>query len=561
MFAYRTPGVYYEQVDHHPPPIGPLRTDIAGFVGIATRGPLFQPVKVGSWTQFTSVFGAHTAQGYLAYAVEGFFANGGQTCWVVRVADPASARPAGLLMKDGDHSLQLLASSPGVWGQQVVVRAVTTNQDQGTHTQRFTLTLRLAEGQQELWRDLTLRRWVDNVTQEPDPRYIKTVLNDPTMGSRLATVLDEAPAIGWPKNLPVLDIASARVVAGRLQVEGSADGLESLTPEHIIHGLNTLELVDQVSIVAIPDIMPKPIVEVAYKTPDLQCDVLDNEPPLPPPPEPKTEFPPLWDDDGIILYLQRSLIEHCHKLKDRVAILDTRRKHTTPEHARDWRNEFDSKYAALYFPWLQTPDPLRLEGLLRAVPPSGHIAGVYARGDLATGVHKPPANAALEAVKDVLAPVSDVHHDDLNTRHVNVIRSYDGRGVRVMGARTLSSDSEWRYVNVRRLLIMIEEAIDVRSQWMVFEPNNPAMWADVERVVGSFLNDLWQRGMLDGATPDEAYYAICDETTNPPEERDRGRLICKIGVRPPWPAEFVIVRVGMTEGGTEILEETGTPNG
>lgn len=543
MFTYRTPGVYFEWLDDRPPPLVPLRTDIAGFVGIAARGPLHEPVKVESWTQFISTFGAHIPQGYLAYAIEGFFANGGQTCWVVRVADPESTCPANLLLVGEQQTVRLSASSPGVWGQDVVASVIRTGGG-------FTLTLRLSDGGQEVWRNLTV--------DQADRRYVKAVLNDPQSGSHLVTVCDQEPSDGWPQDTPRLQLFESRVVTGRLL--GGQDGLKGLSPDHFHQALAALEAIDEVSIVAMPDIMPKLDIKAVYKEQPRRCHVLDTEPVPPSAPETELEFPPIFSDEQIF-ELQNALIGHCEKLKDRVAILDPHHIDLTPPDAIGQRNQFDTKYAALYYPWLKVPDPLRLEGLLRPVPPSGHVAGVYARGDRLVGVHKPPANKALEAVKDVLGPVSEVDHGDLNVHDVNVIRSYNGRGVRVAGARTLSRDSEWRYVNVRRLLIMIEEGIDEQLQWMAFEPNNPNLWRDVDRVVRSFLDHLWQRGMLEGATAGEAYSVVCDETTNPPEETERGRIICEIGVWPPWPAEFVIVRIGKTESGTEILEEIGAQNG
>jgi phage tail sheath protein FI len=542
MFAYRTPGVYFEWLDTRPPPMVPLRTDIAGFVGITSRGPLHEPVKVESWSQFISLFGAHIPQGYLAYAAEGFFANGGQTCWLVRVADPESASPAALLLATGQRTVRLSASSPGVWGQDVVASVTRTGGS-------FTLMFRLADGGQEVWRNLTM--------DQTDPHYVKAVLNDPQSGSRLVTACDQEPPDGWSEDIPCLRLSESRVVSGRLL--GGQDGLKELSPDRFHQALATLEAIDEVSMVTMPDIMPKPVVEVAYKKQPQRCHVLDAEPLPPPAPETETEFPPDFGDEQI-LELQKALIRHCEKLKDRIAILDPCRTDLTPVDAIARRNRFDTKYAALYYPWLLVPDPLRLEGLLRPVPPSGHVAGVYARGDRQVGVHKPPANEVLEGIKDVLVPVSEVDHGDLNARGVNVIRTYNGRGVRIAGARTLSSDSEWRYVNVRRLLIMIEEGIDEQLQWTVFEPNNPDLWRDVDRVVRSFLDRLWRRGMLDGATAEEAYSVVCNETTNPAEETGRGRLICEIGVQPPWPAEFVIVRIGKTEGGTEVLE-IGAQNG
>jgi phage tail sheath protein FI len=564
MLAYRTPDVYFEWLDTRPPPLVPLRTDIAGFVGIAARGPLHRPVKVESWTQFTSVFGAHIPQGYLAYAVEGFFENGGKTCWVVRVADPAQACPASLDIQEGAHwppVLRLIASSPGVWGQRVTVTIAHIGED------RFNLTLELDGGGQEIWRSLSL--------DQDDARNVRKVLNDSQTGSRLVKARDPHAPAGGAAPPPELEAFEQRVVSGRLG--DGCDGLETLNQDHFAGqgllydptqpcerkalygqpwGLRALEHVDEVNIIAMPDIMVKPTVQVAYKEQAPRCGVLVSGPFFPPPPEMDPKFPPEFSA-AQILYLQNALIGQCHQLKDRVAILDTRLADRTPHDAVAWRNAFDTKYAALYYPWLLVPDPLRLEGrLLRPVPPCGHVAGVYARSDLAVGVHKPPANQALKAVKDVRDLVDDLHHGDLNTRQVNVIRSINGRGVRIAGARTLSSESEWRYVNVRRLMIMIEEGIDEQLQWMVFEPNNPGLWRDVDRVVRSFLDLLWRRAVLDGATAEEAYYVRCDESTNPPRETEQGRLICEIGVQPPWPAEFVVVRIGMTEGGVEVLEES-----
>jgi hypothetical protein len=331
-------------------------------------------------------------------------------------------------------------------------------------------------------------------------------------------------------------------------------------------GLALLESLDEVSIVAMPDIMPTPRVSPHTRPRQPRCEVLDSTPEPLPAPLPALKFPRPFTP-GEILALQQALIGHCEKLKDRVAILDPPLfdPTLTPEQALAWRQEFNSRYAAFYYPWLLVSDPLRLHGLVRPVPPSCHVAGIYARGDLRVGVHKPPANEVVEGAKNVQTLVDDIVHGNLNDQGVNVIRAYNGRGIRVAGARTLNrnpeQDLEWRYVNVRRLLIMIMEAIDEGTQWLVFEPHSPALWDEMDRVVRNFLDGLWRRGMLDGATAEEAYFVRCDATTNPPEEMEEGRLICLVGVQPPWPAEFVVVRIGKTEGGTEILEVNGGQNG
>jgi hypothetical protein len=211
--------------------------------------------------------------------------------------------------------------------------------------------------------------------------------------------------------------------------------------------------------------------------------------------------------------------------------------------------------AALYHPWVAVADPLRLTGLVRFIPPSGHVAGMFARVDRLRGVHKPPANELLEGVYDLSLSIDDEAHGRMNSAGVNAIRIVPGRGTLVLGARTLSDDVRWRYVNVRRLFSMIEEALDGQMQWVVFEPNNPQLWRHIDRAIRGFLERLFRAGMLDGETSDDAYYVRCDETTNPPERTDMGQVLCVIGIQPPYPAEFVIVRIGVTRSGIQIEEK------
>ena len=198
---------------------------------------------------------------------------------------------------------------------------------------------------------------------------------------------------------------------------------------------------------------------------------------------------------------------------------------------------------------------MRLTGLVRPVPPSGHVAGMFARTDRLRGVHKPPANEVLEGAYDVSSHIDDGAHGRLNAEGINAIRIVPGRGTLVLGARTLSDDVRWRYVNVRRLFSMIEEALEGQMQWAVFEPNNRQLWRHIDRAVRGFLERLYRAGMLDGETSNEAYTVRCDDTTNPPENTDAGRVTCVIGVQPPYPAEFVIVRIGVTRSGIEIEEK------
>jgi phage tail sheath protein FI len=223
--------------------------------------------------------------------------------------------------------------------------------------------------------------------------------------------------------------------------------------------------------------------------------------------------------------------------------------------ARAWRSRFDSKYAAFYYPWLRVVDPLRsATSITRDIPPSGHVAGQYAQTDFQFGVHKAPANAPLVWTQDVTVVVNDAIHGVLNQLGINAIRPLPGRGIRIFGARTVSSDPDWRFVNVRRLLMMIEKAIDVATRWAVFEPNDMLTRAKLHLVLTSFLLSLWQRGALMGASASEAFFVKCDEENNPPSERDQGRLLAEVGVAPAHPFEFIVLRVGRAQNQFEITE-------
>jgi hypothetical protein len=253
-----------------------------------------------------------------------------------------------------------------------------------------------------------------------------------------------------------------------------------------------------------------------------------------------------------------ALVAHCETMKNRVAILDSfrdikdRNLVITSDSDGIWRPAASQKgYGAFYFPWILVADPLGAPGTRIAVPPSGHLAGVYARSDAERGVFKAPANEVIRGALDVGYPVSKILQGSLNPEGVNCIRSFQGT-IKVYGARTLASgaagDPEWKYVSVRRLVNYLRESIDAGTQWAVFEPNAPDLWSKVRRNVGAFLNGEWAAGALVGATPEQAFYVRCDETTNPPEVRAQGQLVAEIGVAVVQPAEFVIFRLTQWAG-------------
>jgi len=255
-------------------------------------------------------------------------------------------------------------------------------------------------------------------------------------------------------------------------------------------------------------------------------------------------------DESVIKTVQGMMIKHCEQMKYRFAILDSPESCKTAQSIRDWRLNIghDNSYAALYYPWVEVADPFE-EGKKRLIPPSGHIAGLYARVDSERGVHKAPANEQLAGVIGLPINVNSAEQETLNPEGINCIRAFPGRGIRVWGARTLSlTDKSWKYINVRRLFNYVGASIDRDTQWTVFEPNDEKLWAKVRRNISAFLRNVWRSGALYGSSPEEAFYVRCDETLNDNYTRSVGQMICEIGLRPVFPAEFVIFRISQWAG-------------
>src|SRR5437588_514880 len=252
--------------------------------------------------------------------------------------------------------------------------------------------------------------------------------------------------------------------------------------------------------------------------------------------------------------VQLAMIAHCELMGDRVAVLDAP-PGLNAQQVREWRVDkagYDSKYATLYWPWVKVFDPLA--GQANFVPPSGHMAGIWARSDDTRGVHKAPANEVVRGAISLELQITKSEHDQLNPQGINVIRAFPGRGIRVWGARTLSSDPAWRYINVRRLFNYIEGSVLLGTKWDVFEPNDMALWQRVKRTISAFLVRVWRDGALFGATPSEAFYVQCHGENNTSESIDAGQLIVEIGVAPVKPAEFVIFKIAQFSGGASLSE-------
>ncbi|MFD9005320.1 phage tail sheath subtilisin-like domain-containing protein [Streptomyces sp. NPDC059582] len=529
MPSYLSPGVYVEEVASGSRPIEGVGTSVAAFVGLAPTGPLNEPTLVTNWTQYVAAFGDFTDGYYLAHSVYGFFNNGGSAAYVVRVG----GAPAGVSGEDSSPGAVTGSAAPAELpaGEPKQLGTFTVTATAAGRPGPLSVEVADAEGEGPAERFRLVVKDGDkavetfDVTAKKGSRgYVVTQVKE---RSQLIAVTEAAPSaqLARPDNQTVTLTAPAAapaVPAGGVSVAqpGPAQYLGDSADRT---GFGGLEAVDEVSMVAVPDLM------AAY-----QRGAIDLE---------------------AVKAVQLGLIAHCELMGDRVAVIDPP-PGLNARQIRVWRQEtagYDSKYAALYYPWIKAFDPAT--GQSRLIPPSGHVAGVWARNDSERGVHKAPANEVVRGAVDLEIQITRGEQDLLNPIGVNCIRAFPGRGIRVWGARTLASDPAWRYLNVRRYFNYLEESILIGTQWVVFEPNDHALWARIRRNVSAFLVNEWRNGALFGARPEEAFYVKCDEETNPQESVDVGRVVCEIGIAPVKPAEFVIFRLAQFSSGSGELEE------
>ncbi|MFG3054652.1 phage tail sheath family protein [Kitasatospora sp. NPDC048239] len=519
MPTYLTPGVYVEEVQSGARPIEGVGTAVAAFVGFAHSGPFHEPTLVTSWDQYSRSFGGFTEGAYLPHAVYGYFANGGGAAYVVRVggSDRDGSAPAAAA-GTGQRAAEpvelggfLLAARPGVTGVSV---EIADPDGENPPEDRFKLLVRRDGPVAETY-EVSARRNVKGylVTQARSSALIEVTEQRGATQSRPASqtvALPDAPA------------AVPAPAAGRGPV-ARLDPAEYVGDAAARTGLAGLETIDEITMVAVPDLMG------AHQRGDI-------------------------DAEGVRT-VQLAVISHCEQMGDRVAVLDAP-PGLSAQQVRTWRNDeagYDSRYAALYYPWIRVFDPAA--GRNTTVPPSGHIAGVWARSDAERGVHKAPANEVIRGAVDLELRLSKGEQDLLNPIGVNCVRAFPGRGIRIWGARTLSSDPAWRYLNVRRLFNYLEESILLGTQWVVFEPNDDRLWSSIRRNVTAFLTEEWRNGALFGRTAAEAFYVKCDRDNNPQESIDQGRVICEIGVAPVKPAEFVVFRLAQFSDSTSLVDE------
>jgi hypothetical protein len=546
MPEYLSPGVYVEEVDRGPKPIEGVGTAMPVFIGFSEKAQMTQMVDgervtvdvlgqaqlVTNWTQYVETFGGFIDGAFLPHAAYGYFLNGGSRCYVLSVKTIPKAQAA-LLGNDGKAQLIVQSKQAGFEGLRLRVKIdapaslpapAPKKATKGTDDKEeppaalepaagngasptFTLTVERqgvsgAWQTKEVLRDIALTE-VETMTG----KQLRVAYKNNKMPQLVEIVFPETKASLaelWPKTQEqTLSIKSALIPPATYN-DFQGDVVER-------RGVEGLEALDDVTMVCIPDLM--------------------------------TPMPGQKLDLELVKATQSLVIAHCERMGDRIAILDAP-PNMNPQQINKWRMDiagYDSSYAALYYPWIQVMDPATNASKL--IPPSGHMAGIWARSDNTRGVHKAPANEVVGGATGLAYNITKGEHDVLNPNGINAIRIFPGRGIRVWGARTLTSDPSWRYLNVRRLFNYVEKSIERGTQWVVFEPNEPMLWGRIVRDVGAFLSTVWAQGALFGTTPEQAYYVKCDSELNPPATRDLGQLFIEIGLCPVKPAEFVIFRI------------------
>jgi uncharacterized protein len=601
MPEYLAPGVYVEEVSFRAKSIEGVPTSTTGMAGLARYGPvqyaggpsLSEPRLITSFTEFETVYGGleelEIGTGripFLAHAARAYFANGGKRLYISRVFRPRAGDlnlgVARRSISDGANTATWMARWPGKLGNVwVETRPMRTrinafNSGGGIKVQRakdgavievlaagatpprpdapLTLAdlavLRIDEDGNQTFSGnaptaldqvihlveliVTVREGGERVDQytelgaDPEQtRYIGKVLerHDPSDENTLVCLDWDAAAAGATGPAALTVLLTGANGAGRLtggndgDLPGPAEfeGKEADPDNAAVKatGLAALGELDDIAIVAMPD-------AAALSSPD------------------------------DIFTATQALVTHCENLRYRIAVVDGP-QNSSMNQIRQFRGKFDSKYAALYHSWIEVLDPNERAAQGRPpkrllLQPSGFVAGIYARSDIERGVHKAPANEVVRGLTRFEMNINKARQDVLNPEGINALRFFEGRGNRVWGARTMSSDPEWKYVNVRRLFIYLEHSIDKGTQWAVFEPNNSRLWANIRQAVENFLLVQWKNGALMGDKPEEAFFVRCDRTTMTQNDLDNGRLICLIGVAPVYPAEFVIFRIGQWTG-------------
>ena len=591
MAEYLSPGVYVEEYDSGATPMQGVSTSTAGFIGLAERGPVIgQPQRVTSFAEFRRLYGGYLSAAdygfarFLPYAVEQFFINGGSRAYIMRVV-PENAKTGSA----NTGVLKIEAASPGSWADnmRVIITPSYKAKTQVFAVNGADLTLKNADGFNvgdtvEMFDGTksayaTVKSVLDRTVTLDAPctlniadtvvgtaKYIRTC--EITITARLDDTVEVFENLSLrPDALNYAPVRTAKSDLIRVEVLQVPTAAAAPAPAAKPNDKDNKDKKDAPA--PAPAAAPKAAGNTPYEkcggtgesmtlilaggsdgsvggvTPDVYLGKDDG-------PGRRSGLQAFQENNQVSIMavpgvtmpeVQAGLVAFCENRMSMFAILDVPFDLKKPGDVANFRDMYDSTYAAMYHPWVQMYDA----GAKRSdfFPPSGAMAGIYARSDNERGVHKAPANEIVQGCTGLSCNYNNAEQDLLNPMGVNLIRAFPGRGIRVWGARTISSNGLWRYLNVRRLFIYVEESIRANTNWVVFEPNSEALWVRVTRTISSFLATCWRDGALAGSSPDQAFFVECGPTTMTQDDIDNGRLICQIGIAPVKPAEFVIFRI------------------
>lgn len=567
MAEYLSPGVYVEEFDSGPTPMQGVGTSTGGFIGVAEKGPsIGAPVFVTGPADFTRKFGGYlhgTEFGdyrFLAHAVNHFFANGGSKAFVMRVVPPDATIAKAKCLEGKEGTIEISARNEGSWGNSVTVSF------EASSSSKTQILEDLGEGKYRL-KSVAGFDVGDVVELEGSGKPQFSVVTNVTGNNVTFSKPFEGEVVdaGLLPKIVVKTCEMNVVVEEGETVEKYADvSFNVLSPLFIEKVMAKSEIVRLTAKPVEGAVAPIDVVKQVFggKGSEVKvtlsggangtaaaltdADFIGKDEG----PGSRTGIQAFLDNTDVNIIavpgvtspdVQLSLVSHCEKLASRFAVLDVPMTAKTVPDILQHRDIVDSDYCAMYHPWIKVFDPLDKKDTF--IPPSGSVMGIFARSDSNRGVHKAPANEVLANCTGLYANYNVIEQDLLNPKGVNLIRKFPGAGIRVWGARTASSKPLWKYVNVRRLFIYIEESIKANTNWVVFEPNDVALWSRVKRTVEIFLEGIWRTGALVGSSPSEAFFVDVGPNTMSKDDIDNGRLICTIGVAPVKPAEFVIFRI------------------
>jgi hypothetical protein len=519
MPEYLHPGVYIEEIERGPRPIEGVATSTAAFLGDAERGSI-TPRLVTSYKDYTRWFGdVFATSKFLPYVSSGFFENGGKRAYICRLVGNAATTAQAAL---GDFIVR--AAGPGLFGTRVFAK-ISDGTTKGSDGISIGFRLQLAywsgvvpavdpftpEGRTTTPRPDLIEDFDDLVTDEKSPDYYGKRVPFIDLDKGETNQGPDSSALGVLVRNAGVDPATRPANGGQL-LSGGADDPEGLG------------VVDFKGLI--------PTGGTSGRTTEQGLAALERD---------TYRDVALVYAPNVSIDVANAIITHCENMRFRFAVIDSDKGQNDPSGLDPRSKITDTEYAAFYYPWLVVSDPKT--GARKLVPPGGHVLGIYARSDDERGVFKAPANETVRGALALEFDITDGVQDNLNPKGVNAVRSFPGRGIRVWGARTMTSNALWKYVSVRRLFIFLEHSIYDGTQWVVFEPNDDKLWARVIDTIRLFLRGQWRLGALFGRTEQEAFFITCDRTTMTQDDILNGRLICEIGISPVRPAEFVVFRI------------------